>query len=202
MSTAHTLETSLLQRSSSAGAGVLGTVGLNMSLAQLLQRPKTPLVRFLNHAMWRRFCSFLTIAQFVICVLQVELEHAHVQCRVTSHKFSGCESLFYVPDSSIDRIEAGFNVTHLLLSALLLFDIICEIWQKGALFFVISFGNVAWVNVIDALLQVVIFLYVALQLAKTEPSSVNSKDFIAICVLRLMRVYVASLPATRSCFVT
>jgi hypothetical protein len=143
----------------------------------------------------------MTIAQFGMCVLQLEIVYSEQQCRLTragaqEDDWSGCQSWSYIPSVTLDQIDHGFNVAHMVVSSILLFDIVATIRMKGQLFFLRGVGSISWMNSIDALLQCVIFIYDVLQLTAL-PSTVTGADFIAMCVLRLLRVYgVLSLART------
>ena len=185
-----------------SGISLLGSTGINMSLTRLVQSSKHQrAVAFVNHAAWRKLCNVMTIAQFGMCVLQLEIVYSEQQCLLTragaqEDDWSGCQSWSYIPSVTLDQIDHGFNVAHMVVSSILLFDIVAAIRMKGQLFFLRGVGSIAWMNSIDALLQCVIFIYDVLQLTAL-PSTVTGADFIAMCVLRLLRVYgVLSLART------
>lgn len=173
---------------------LLGSTGINMSLTRLVQPSSHQRsVAFVNHTMWRKLCNLLTVAQFGMCVLQLEIVYSEQQCRLTragaqEDDWSGCQSWSYIPSATLHEIDFGFNVAHMVVSSILLFDFIAAIRMKGQMFFLRGVGSIAWLNSIDALLQCVIFIYDVLQLT-VLPSTVTGADFIAMCVLRLLRVY-------------
>jgi hypothetical protein len=175
------------------GFNLLGSTGINVSLSKLLQPKRSAASRFLDHKFWRMFCSFMIVVQFGMNVLQLEIVFSERQCRRTQagapeDAWSGCQSWSYLPNNTLSQIDSGFNASHFIISTILLLDIVADICRQGQLFFFKNVGYVAWLNVIDTLMQSAIFVYDVLQLAVLPPS-VTRPDFIAISVLRLLRVY-------------
>jgi hypothetical protein len=196
-------------RSNIANTNLLSTVGLNLSLAGLLpQKKKAPrFTNIVNHRWWSVLRRALIFIGFGLCVLQVEIEQSDRQCQRTlvgaqEELWTGCNSWSYAPGAQPRNLELGFNVGHLTISIILFFDLVSEIWQKGALFFVRSFGNIFWLNIIDGALQIIIFIADIYHIFVFE-ETVTSSVYIAISLLRLLRVYkVLSLNNTVTAIVT
>jgi hypothetical protein len=196
-------------RENIVNSNLLSTVGLSLSLAGLaLQKKQAPrFTSVVNHRFWSLFRKALIFLGFGICVLQVEIEQSDRQCARTlvgaqEELWTGCNSWSYVAGARPRDLELGFNTAHLLISVLLCFDLVAEVWQKGPLFFVRSFGNISWLNIIDGTLQIIIFTADIYHMFVFE-ETVTSPVYIAVSLLRLLRVYkVLSLNNTVSAVMT
>ncbi len=134
----------------------------------------------------------MIVTQFGMNVLQLEIVFSEKHCRrnaagAQEDAWNGCKSWGHLLSGDLIRVDMVFNIAHMVISSVLLFGIISEIKLKGQLFFIVSVGNIAWLRVIDAAFQTTIFVYDILQLTVLS-SAVTSQDFIAVCILRLLRV--------------
>jgi hypothetical protein len=175
-----------------ADNGLVATADINTSSSGLRLPCDAACMALAQHKFWRILCNAMIIAQFGMIVLQLEIVFSEKHCRRSAagaqeDAWNGCQSWSHSLSGTLIRVDTAFNVAQVVVSSVLLFGTILEIRLKGQRFFIISVGNIAWLNIIDSSFQATIFLYDILQLTVLS-STVTSQDFIAVCMLRLLRV--------------
>jgi hypothetical protein len=154
------------------------------------------------HEYWlsRWICNSLIVLQFALCLAQTISSNAFTHCQryenekaIQQDPWMFCESLsWYTQDSAAD-VETSFNAGHLSMSFILLLDVLVVMYLQRRRFFFTIHERINWVNMVDAFVQLSLFIYdiVDLPLIKSSAPGQNGSrpDFIAFGILRLLRVH-------------
>jgi hypothetical protein len=161
------------------------------------------------HDYWlsRWTCSFLIVAQFVLCVSQTIVSNAVIHCKryeiedaIQKDPWMFCESLQWYTQESAANVETSFNAAHLSMSFVLLVDVVVVMYLKSRRFFFTIDDRIELLNVFDAVVQIAIFLYDLVDLplgSSGATNAVNRPEYVTFGILRLLRVHkVLSLATT------
>jgi hypothetical protein len=152
-----------------------------------------------DHQVSKWVCNLFIVLQFVLCVVQTAASNAFAQCSrytredaIAKDPWMACDTFSWFNADNADFVETAFNAAHFSLSFVLTSDIIVVIFLQKNRFFYTEQKQIDWINIIDASLQVAIFLYDLIDIplnASAGAQAVSRPAFVTIGIFRLLRVH-------------
>lgn len=150
-----------------------------------------------EHKISKCICSVLIVLQFLLCVIQMLSVNAYEQCArykkedaILKDPWMGCETFTWYNKNNAADVETAFNAANMVVSFFLFADVFVCICVKRRMFFFTLHHNIHFVNIIDAMLQLSIFIYDVVDLPMASGARPVARPvFVAFGVLRLLRVH-------------